>query len=158
MLAKRDLLSPWRMPKTNGIMLKIWLRMQKMLQWKESKGHCITSLENWVEVCEIQTSQPGPYKGKMWRTWEKGWSIRERSFRTNIILHGPIKPSRSYRQPSFTNTLGTITEIEICDALKSLKNGKATGTHNIPAEGNKAERDILVNVLYEFLNENWTEE
>ena len=39
-------------------------------------------------------------------------------------------------------TSGNITKIEVRDALKSLKNGKAAGPDNMPAEAIKAEGDI----------------
>ena len=50
---------------------------------------------------------------------------------------------------------GNITKSEICEALKSLKNGKAAGPDNIPAEAIKGGGDISVNVLHGFLNEIW---
>ena len=48
--------------------------------------------------------------------------------------------------------------MEIRDALKGLKNGKAAGADNSPAEAIKAGRDIPVNFLHDFLNEIWKEE
>ena len=51
-----------------------------------------------------------------------------------------------------------ITKTEIRNVLKSLKNGKAVGPDNIPAEAIKAGGDISVNVLYVFLNAIWKEE
>ena len=50
---------------------------------------------------------------------------------------------------------GYSTKSEIREVLKSLKNGKAAGSDNIPAEAIKAGGDISVNVLRDFLNEIW---
>ena len=73
------------------------------------------------------------------------------------VLNRP-EPSNSpnlTEGPELTIRTGNITKSEIRDALKSLKNGKAAGPDNIPAEACKAGGDISVNVLHGFLNEIW---
>ena len=64
------------------------------------------------------------------------------------LAEGPALPIRT----------GKITKIEIREALKSLKNGKAAGPDNIPAEAIKAGGDISISVMYNFMNEIWKEE
>ena len=64
------------------------------------------------------------------------------------LAEGPALPIRT----------GKITKIEIREALKSLKNGKAAGPDNIPAEAIKAGGDISISVMYNFMSEIWKEE
>ena len=51
-----------------------------------------------------------------------------------------------------------ITSIEIKNAIKKLKNGKAAGCDNVPPEAIKAGGDMSEEVLLDFCNSVWTEE
>ena len=51
-----------------------------------------------------------------------------------------------------------MTRIEIKNAIKKLKNGKAAGCDNVPPEAIKAGGDTSEEVLLDFCNRVWTEE
>ena len=51
-----------------------------------------------------------------------------------------------------------ITRIEIKNAIKKLKNGKAAGCDNVPPEAIKAGGDTSEEVFLDFYNRVWTEE
>ena len=53
---------------------------------------------------------------------------------------------------------GPITKAEIRKTLRSLKNGKATGTDNIPPEALKEGGEVIVHQLHHLLNLIWTTE
>ena len=53
---------------------------------------------------------------------------------------------------------GPITKAEIRKSLRSLKNGKATGTDNIPPEALKEGGEVIVDQLHHLLNLIWTTE
>ena len=53
---------------------------------------------------------------------------------------------------------GPITEAEIRKSLRSLKNGKATGTDNVPPEALKEGGEVLVDQFHHLLNLIWTTE
>ena len=53
---------------------------------------------------------------------------------------------------------GSITRIEIKNAIKKLINGKAAGCHNIPPEAIKAGEDTSEEVLLDLCNRIWSEE
>ena len=53
---------------------------------------------------------------------------------------------------------GRITRIEIKNAIKKLKNGKAAGCDNIPPEAIKAGEDTSEEVLLDLCNRIWSEE
>ena len=53
---------------------------------------------------------------------------------------------------------GRITRIEIKNAIKKLKNGKAAGCDNTPPEAIKAGEDMSEEVLLDLCNRIWSEE
>ena len=53
---------------------------------------------------------------------------------------------------------GPVTKLEIKNAMKDMKNGKAAGVDNITVEMMKAGIDITVNVLHDLLSLIWEEE
>ena len=68
------------------------------------------------------------------------------------------RPATAGSIPPLNIDTGEITRVEIREALKSLKNGKAAGVDNIPAEALKEGGDVIVESLHQLLNLVWTEE
>ena len=79
----------------------------------------------------------------------------ERSLWTSIKLTRSTEPPNLAEGQELLISTGNITKNAIHDVLKSLRNGKAAGLENIPAEAINAGGDISVNVLHGFLNEIW---
>ena len=69
----------------------------------------------------------------------------------------PQNPPELEPGPPLNIDTGDMTKLEILTALKSLKNGKAAGTDNIPAEALK-ERVEIVDHLQNLLSLLWTTE
>ena len=53
---------------------------------------------------------------------------------------------------------GPVTKLEIKNAIKDMKNGKAAGIDNITVGMMKADIDTTVDVLHDLLNLIWEEE
>ena len=53
---------------------------------------------------------------------------------------------------------GLVTKLEIKNAIKDVKNGKAAGIENITLEMMKADIDTTVDVLHDLLSLIWEEE
>ena len=53
---------------------------------------------------------------------------------------------------------GPVTKLEIKNAIKDMKNGKAAGIDNITVEMMKADIDTTINVLHDLLNLIWEDE
>ena len=76
------------------------------------------------------------------------------------VLNRPPPCNRPELEPGTplnVNT-GEITKTEIRKALKSLKNDKAAGTDNIPAEALKEGGESIVHQLHHLINLIWTKE
>ena len=58
----------------------------------------------------------------------------------------------------FNIRIGRIARIEIKNAIKKLKNGRAPGCDNIPPEAIKAGEDTSEEVLLGLCNRIWSEE
>ena len=76
------------------------------------------------------------------------------------ILNRPPPHDAPQLEPGPTLSIhtGEITKLEIRKALRSLKNGKAAGVDNIPAEALKEGGAEIVDSLHELLNLVWKEE
>ena len=70
----------------------------------------------------------------------------------------PVNPPNREINPPININTGAITKAEIMKAIKSLKNGKASGIDNIPPEALKAGDDTIINWLHKLLNKMWTNE
>ena len=76
------------------------------------------------------------------------------------VLNRPPPDERPQLEPGdpLDINTGEITKAEIHKALNSLKNGKAAGTDNIPAEALKEGGRDIVDQLHQLLNLIWTTE
>ena len=76
------------------------------------------------------------------------------------VLNRPALEQRPQLNPSdpLDINIGEITEKEIYKALSSLKNGKAAGTDNLPAEALKEGGTGIINQLHQLLNLIWATE
>ena len=77
------------------------------------------------------------------------------------VLNRPPPENRPQLEPKeepLGINIGKITKTEIRKALSSLKNGKAAGTDNIPAEALKEGGSCIVDQLHYLLNQVWTTE
>ena len=76
------------------------------------------------------------------------------------VLNRPALEQRPQLNPgdSLDINLGEITKEEIHKALSSLKNGKAAGTDNIPAEALTEGGTGIINHLHQLLNLIWATE
>ena len=70
----------------------------------------------------------------------------------------PQNPPELEPGPPLNIDTGDMTKLEILTALKSLKNGKAAGTDNIPAEALKEGGAEIVDHLHKLLSLIWTKE
>ena len=68
------------------------------------------------------------------------------------------RPQLSPKEKPLDINIKNVTKTEIRKALKSLKNGKAAGTDNIPAEVLKEGGSSIVDQLHYLLNQIWTTE
>ena len=76
------------------------------------------------------------------------------------VLNRPASEQRPQLNPGdpLDINIGDITKEEIHKALSSLKNGKAAGTDNIPAEALKEGGTGIINHLHQLLNLIWATE
>ena len=65
-------------------------------------------------------------------------------------------PPQLETRPPLNIHSGEITKTQVCKALKILKNDKAAGLDNIPAESLKEGGDGMVNQLHKLLKLVWT--
>ena len=79
-------------------------------------------------------------------------------FQETLNRPSPQDPQQLEASPPLNIDTGEITRAEIREALKSLKNGKAAGVDNIPAEALKEGGDVIVESLHQLLNLVRTEE
>ena len=70
----------------------------------------------------------------------------------------PLNPPEVEPNDELNIKTGRITRIEIKNAIKKLKNGKAAGCDNIPPEAIKAGEDTSEEVLLDLCNRIWSEE
>ena len=70
----------------------------------------------------------------------------------------PINPPEVEPNDELNIRTGHVTRIEIKNAIKKLKNGKAAGCDNIPPEAIKAGGDTSEEVLLGLCNRIWSEE
>ena len=70
----------------------------------------------------------------------------------------PLNPPEVKPSDELNIRTGHITRIEIKNAIKMLKNGKAAGGDNIPPEAIKAGGNTLEEVLLNLFNRIWSEE
>ena len=97
-------------------------------------------------------------QGRIIKNMEEELKRWKNHFEQVLNRQDPHNPPDLTEGPELAINTGTISKAEIREALKSLKNGKAAGPDNIPAEAIKAGGDISVSILHEFLNEVWNEE
>ena len=76
-----------------------------------------------------------------------------------VFNHGePLNPPEVEPNDGLNIRTGRITRIEIKNAIKKLKNGKAAGCDNIPPEAIKAGGETSEEVLLDLCNRIWSEE
>ena len=79
-------------------------------------------------------------------------------FQTVLNHVEPLNPPEVEPNDELNIKTGRITRIEIKNAIKKLKNGKAAGCDNIPPEAIKAGEDTSEEVLLDLCNRIWSEE
>ena len=79
-------------------------------------------------------------------------------FQTVLYHEEPFNPPEVKPSDELNIGTGRITRIEIKNAIKTLKNGRAEGGDNIPPEAIKAGGDTSEEVLLNLCNRMWSEE
>ena len=79
-------------------------------------------------------------------------------FQTVLNHEEPLHPPMVEPNDELNIRTCRITRIEIKNAIKKLKNGKAAGCDNVPPKAIKAGGDTSEEVLLDFCNRVWTEE
>ena len=92
------------------------------------------------------------------RTAEEEMHRWREHFETVLNHEEPINPPEVEPNDELNIRTGHVTRIEIKNAIKKLKNGKAAGCDNIPPEAIKAGGDTSEEVLLGLCNRIWSEE
>ena len=79
-------------------------------------------------------------------------------FQTVLNHEDPLNPPEVEPNDELNIRIGRITRIEIKNAIKKLKNGKAAGCDNVPPQAITAGGDMSEEVLLDFCNRIWSEE
>ena len=96
--------------------------------------------------------------GVLLRTAEEEMHRWREHFQTVLNHEEPINPPEVEPNDELNIRTGHVTRIEIKNAIKKLKNGKAAGCDNIPPEAIKAGGDTSEEVLLGLCNRIWSEE
>ena len=96
--------------------------------------------------------------GVLLRTAEEEMHQWREHFQTLLNHEEPLKPPEVEPNDELNIRTGHVTRIEIKNAIKKLKNGKAAGCDNIPPEAIKAGGDTSEEVLLGLCNRIWSEE
>ena len=96
--------------------------------------------------------------GVLLRTAEEEMHRWREHFQTVLNHEEPINPPEVEPNDELNIRTGHVTRIEIKNAIKKLKNGKAAGCDNIPPEAIKAGGDTSEEVLLGLCNRLWNEE
>ena len=96
--------------------------------------------------------------GVLLRTVEEEMHRWREHFQTVLNHEEPLNPPEMKPSDELTIRTGRITRIEIKNAIKKLKNGKAAGGDDIPPEAIKAGGNTSEEVLLNLCNWIWSEE
>ena len=96
--------------------------------------------------------------GVLLRTAEEEMHRWREHFQTVLNHEEPLNPPEVEPNDELNIRTGHVTRIEIKNAIKKLKNGKAAGCDNIPPEAIKAGGDTSEEVLLGLCNRIWSEE
>ena len=96
--------------------------------------------------------------GLLLRTAEEEMHQWRDHFQTVLNHEEPLNPPMVEPNDELNIRTCRITRIEIKNAIKKLKNGKAAGCDNVPPEAIKAGGDTSEEVLLDFYNRVWAEE
>ena len=85
---------------------------------------------------------------------------RRSTFRAEGVLNHAEPPNPPEVEPGNDLNIrtGSITRVEVRNAIKKLRNGKAVGCDNIPPEAIKGGGEVSEEVLLGFCNRIWNEE
>ena len=92
------------------------------------------------------------------RTVEEEMHRWREHFQTVLNHEEPLNPPEVKPSDKLNPKTGRITRIEIKNAIKRLKNGKAAEGNNVPPEAIKAGGDTSEEVLLNLSNSIWSEE
>ena len=96
--------------------------------------------------------------GVLLRSAEEEMHRWREHFQTVLNHEEPLNPTEVEPNDELNTRAGRITRIEIKNAIKKLKNGKAAGFDNIPPEAIKAGGETSEEVLLDLCNRIWSEE
>ena len=96
--------------------------------------------------------------GVLLRSAEEEMHRWREHFQTVLNHVEPLNPPEVEPNDELNIKTGRITRIEIKNAIKKLKNGKAARCDNIPPEAIKAGEDTSEEVLLDLCNRIWSEE
>nr|KAG5713136.1 hypothetical protein BaRGS_007663 [Batillaria attramentaria] len=133
------------------------LTRQKMQPAKEISRPCTPPPDSSAGDAAIQID-PRDKEGRLLTTIEDQLTRWTEHFQE--VLNRPPPDERPQLEPGdpLDINTGAITKAEIRKALSSLKNGKAAGTDNIPAEALKEGGNDIIDQLHHLLILIWTTE